>query len=173
MASTTGAIADAKAYTAPQAAVAVGGLAAASKPNTTTAEATKGATAAASAGDAPIWSPEGGGSAAASMGKKETSTAANGMDHALHHSEHLVLEGRPTKRQRVCSAYVAATAWLSALDKWSIKMEPEAAMEVVAIFFRSDGLFPSNLTHFDIGLVKGSPAREHESAGAMVCCYAQ
>jgi len=46
-----------------------------------------------------------------------------------------------------------ATAWLSALDKWSIKMEPEAAMEVVAIFLRCNGLFPSYFTHFAIGLV--------------------
>ena len=82
---------------------------------------------------------------------------ANEKEHALHYGEHLKLEGWLTKRRRVCSADVAATAWISAIYMWSTKMEPEAATDVLSVFLRFDELFPSYFNHFAIGLVKGSP----------------
>ena len=156
-AATKGGTAAALAGELPKPAPAVGAGSTASTQTTATTEATKGTTAGATAGDVPISSPVVGGSAAASTSKTATAAAANGIAHALYDSEHLELEGRLAKRRRVCSPHVAATAWLSALDKWSMKMEPEAAMEVVAVFLRCDGLFPSYFTHFAVGLVKGSP----------------
>jgi len=154
---TKGGTAAASAGESPKPASEVGAGSTASTQTTATTEATKGTTAGATAGDVPISSPVVGGSAAASTSKTATAAAANGIAHALYDSEHLELEGRLAKRRRVCSPHVAATAWLSALDKWSMKMEPEAAMEVVAVFLRCDGLFPSYFTHFAVGLVKGSP----------------
>ena len=156
-AATKGGTAAALAGESAKPAPVVGAGSTASTQTTATTKATKETTAGATAGDVPISSPVVGGSAAASTSKTATAAAANGIAHALYDSEHLELEGRLAKRRRVCSPHVAATAWLSALDKWSMKMEPEAAMEVVAVFLRCDGLFPSYFTHVAVGLVKGSP----------------
>jgi len=54
-------------------------------------------------------------------------------------------------------ASTTAVAWLSVFDKWGLVFEREAALEVIAVFSRFEGLFPSFVTHFSKELTKDCP----------------
>jgi len=54
--------------------------------------------------------------------------------------------GVETRRVEVTST--TAVAWLAAFDKWGLDFERDAALEVIAVFSRCEGLLPSFLTHF-------------------------
>jgi len=48
-------------------------------------------------------------------------------------------------------------AWLAEFDKWGLVIERDAALEVIAVFSRCEGLLPSFVTHFSKGLIKHCP----------------
>ena len=63
--------------------------------------------------------------------------------------------GAETRRVEVTSA--TAVAWLADFDKWGLVIERDAALEVIAVFSRCEGLLPSFVTHFSKGLIKNCP----------------
>jgi len=66
------------------------------------------------------------------------------------------------KRRRRSRVDTAAAAWLAAFQMWGLEYEPVVALDLVVIFWASDALLPSFMTHYASGVAQWRPSVNHE-----------